>query len=291
MWFIFTLFSIVLWGGADLFYKLGSNEEDRYSHLKIAVFVGLTMGIHAAAYMCFSDTKYDIVNIVRYLPVSSLYILSMIIGYVGLKYILLSIASPIGNSSGAIAFILCFIFLAEPMTFIQIAAVAVISIGIFLLALMHKRGERIDDNEERYRKGALAIAFPILYCLIDGTGTFADALILDRVMDEDQALISYELTFLIVAVVCFIYLFVVKKEHIVILQQKERIAAAILETAGQFFYVKAMAENAILTAPLVACYSIASVILSRIFLKEKLSVKQYLIIIAIVISIGILGIE
>ena len=51
--------------------------------------------------------------ILTYLPVSALYILSMAIGYLGLRYIELSISSPICNSSGAIVAILIF---ATPST-------------------------------------------------------------------------------------------------------------------------------------------------------------------------------
>jgi drug/metabolite transporter (DMT)-like permease len=40
-----------------------------------------------------------------------------------------------------------------------------------------------------------------------------------------------------------------------------------------------MSSNAIIAAPLIASYSIFSVILSRIFLKEKLSKAQYAVII------------
>ena len=295
MWFIFTLITIVLWGGADLFYKLGSNEEDKTSHLKIVIFVGLAMGIHALGYMYIFSVDYQWINMLCYLPVSLLYILSMVVGYIGLRYIELSVASPIGNSSGAIAFILCFIFLKEAMTITQIAAVAVISLGIFLLAVIHRKNIDTEQShgqaDESYRRGTLAILFPVLYCIIDGAGTFADALVLDGVMDESQALISYELTFLLAAAAAFIYLTVVRKERIKLSKQKERIFAAVLETAGQFFYVRAMAANAILAAPLVACYSIASIVLSRIFLKERLSLKQYIIIAAVVAAIGILGME
>ncbi len=42
-----------------------------------------------------------------YLPVSLLYISSMAMGYVGLRYIELSISSPICNSSGALVAVLC----------------------------------------------------------------------------------------------------------------------------------------------------------------------------------------
>lgn len=295
MWLIFTIITIFLWGGADVFYKIGSNEKDKYSHLKITIFVGLAMGIHAVLFLLFTGTRYELINIIRYLPVSLLYILSMIIGYVGLRYIKLSIVSPIGNSSGAVAFILCYIFLDEKMTLLQISAVTIILFGIFFLAVIHKKTDKVavvnEEDNKRYRSSALAILFPIFYCFIDGIGTFTDALILNRVMNEDQALISYEMTFFVVAVVMLIFLLVIKRQRINVFQQKEPLAAAILETSGQFFYIRAMAANAVLAVPIVACYSIASILLSRIFLKEKLIYKQYLIIAAVVIAVGILGIE
>ena len=39
-WFFFALICLLGWGFADLFYKRGTDEKDRYSHLKIAVWVG-----------------------------------------------------------------------------------------------------------------------------------------------------------------------------------------------------------------------------------------------------------
>ena len=54
---------------------------------------------------------------------------------------------------------------------------------------------------------------PILYCIIDGLGTFSDALVLDglSLLTEEEANISYEFTFLICAIAAWIYLVVVKK--------------------------------------------------------------------------------
>ena len=292
MWFFFAIASVLLWGGADLFYKIGSDQHDRYSHLKIVVFVGGIMGLHAFIYMFAAGISYDPMNILRYFPVSLLYILSMVIGYVGLRYIELSVASPIGNSSGAVAFVLCYIFLGEDMTALQFAAAAVVSVGIFMLSLMEKRKRTrnmpISKEDRKYQIGAIAIIFPILYCVIDGLGTFADAITLDRVMDEDQALLSYEFTFLAAALAAGFYLIVIKKQKLRWPKQKEHAAAGVLETAGQIFYVRALAENAVLTAPLVACYSIVSVLLSRIFLKEKLTAAQYAVIAVVMAAIAAL---
>ena len=50
-----------------------------------------------------------------------------------------------------------------------------------------------------------------------------------------------------------------------------------------------MTGNAVISAPLIASYSIVSVILSRIFLKEKLNKQQYLVITIVMIGIAILG--
>jgi drug/metabolite transporter (DMT)-like permease len=74
-----------------------------------------------------------------------------------------------------------------------------------------------------------------------------------------------------------------------ILREKDKALAAIFETAGQFFYVYALDTNSVVVAPMIASYSIVSVILGRIFLKEKLSLKQYLIIAIVMVGIFLLG--
>ncbi|NLL90949.1 MAG: EamA family transporter [Ruminococcaceae bacterium] len=293
MWFFYALLSVFLWGGADLFYKLGSKVEIDYSHLWIVVNVGIVMGIHAFYQIVTTPVTYLPINIVKYLPVSLLYIGSMTIGYFGLRYIELSISSPLGNSSGAVAFLLLYIFMDEPLTALQIAAITTISLGIIALSALEKGKSEVPFNsqDKKYKYSAIAIIFPILYCIIDGVGTFADGIVLSGVMDEFQANISYELSFLFVGLISLIYLIAVKKQKLKLFEQRERAVAAVFETAGQFFYVKAMSGNAVVTAPLVASYSVVSVILSRLFLKEKLKISQYITIVFISVSIVILGME
>lgn len=298
MWFIFSLLTALAWGGADLFYKRGSDSNDKYSHLKIVTIVGLVMGIHGTAYMLLNDITFDPFDLVRYFPVSALYILSMTIGYIGLRYIELSIASPVQNSSGAVTAILLFIFFPQDLSFITIAGVAIITFGVVGLAVLEKKAEVEAHKlnavviDKKYQIGFLAITFPILYCILDGLGTFADGIYLDemKLISEDSALLAYEFTFFICAAVAFIFLKGIKKVEFTIFKERDKGIAAILETTGQFFYVFAMAKNAIIAAPLIASYSIFSVILSRIFLKEKLSGKHYTVIIIVMLGIILLGI-
>jgi drug/metabolite transporter (DMT)-like permease len=297
MWFLFALITALAWGGADLFYKRGSDSRDRFSHLKIVVMVGLVMGLHATAYLLLQGLSFDPMDMVRYLPVSGLYILSMTIGYIGLRYLELSIASPVQNSSGVITTILLVLFFSSKLSVVEVLGVAIVTLGVIGLAILEKRAERAalkassEQIHVKYQIGVMAITFPILYCIIDGLGTFADAIYLDelKLISEDAALLAYEYTFFLCAVVCFIYLKFVKRVQFNVFRERDKGSAAILETAGQFFYVFAMSSNAIIAAPLIASYSIFSVILSRIFLKEKLSRQQYMVIAAVIMGIALLG--
>lgn len=293
MWFVFAMITTLAWGGADLFYKKGTDSKDRYSHVKIAIMVGLVMGIHATIYLFANGLKISFIDMIKYLPVSGLYILSMIIGYVGLRYLNLSISSPVQNASGVIVTILLVLFFKSPVTTLEIIGIVLITAGVIGIAALDKGkvNLKIGGPDKKYTISFFAILFPLLYCVIDGLGTFADAIYLDemQLISEDAALIAYEYTFFIVAVVLFVFL-KIKKVPFNALKEKDKGLAAILETAGQFFYVYAMSSNAVVSAPLVAAYSVFSVIFSRIFLKEKLKTSQYIVIAIVFIGIILMGI-
>ncbi|MDL2215875.1 DMT family transporter [Ruminococcaceae bacterium OttesenSCG-928-N02] len=299
MWFIFALITAAAWGGADLFYKKGTDPLDKYSHLKIVVAVGLVMGLHASVYWALNYTtlSFGVHSMLLYLPVSMLYIISMALGYAGLRYLELSIASPLQNASGAVTVVLCYIFFSQKPTGLQVAGTALIFIGIIGVAIWEKMQENqgikasLTKADTRYYSSFSALVFPLAYCVIDALGTFADGLYLDEyvLIGEGEALLAYEFTFFICAVLVYIFLRVKKKERMSPLKEKDKFTAAALETAGQFFYVFAMSGNAMVAAPLVASYSILSVVFSHVFLKEKLTKAQYAAIVLVLAGVAILG--
>ena len=291
MWFVFAVLTFLFWGFADLFYKKGNSEKDKYSHLKTGVIIGFTMGLHAIIYYLVKDISISFLDILKYLPVSLCYIISMVIGYKGLKYINLSISSPIQNTSGIItSLLLCIIFQIIPSVY-EIIGLLLMLIGVIILSIIeNKSGKEKQDLLKKIKISV--ILFPILYCIIDGMGTFLDAIYLDQLslISEDAALISYELTFLIYGIIVYLYLHFIKKEKIIIKNEKNKVFASLFETAGQFTYVYAITSHSIITVPIVACYSALSILLSRIFLKEKLTKFQYIALLLIFIGIIVLGI-
>ena len=300
MWFWFAVIALLCWSGSDLFSKIGcQDEKDKYSHLKMVTAVGIVMGLHAAYEIFIGGVEINLEVILTYLPVSALYIVSMAVGYLGLRYIELSISYPICNSSGAIVAVLTIITvgIGDEVPPVALVAVALVCIGVIGLGFTEAnedeelRRARQDASNRHYAKSWIAIFIPIVYCLLDALGTFADSRVLE-IINEDSANVAYELTFLVVGLVSLFYVTVVKKQRLVAKQEAPKYTGAIFETIGQFFYIYALAdtEHVAFAAPIISSYCVASVVWGRIFLKEKLSKKHYLCILAVVIGIVIMGI-
>ena len=300
MWFTFAIIALLCWSGSDLFSKIGCQDpSDKYSHLKMVMAVGVVMGLHAAYEVFVKGVEINAQIILTYLPVSMLYILSMAIGYLGLRYIELSISSPICNSSGAIVALLAFLRhgISEDLPPIALVAVALISGGVIALGFVEAnedeelRRARQNASNHHYAKSWLAIVIPVVYCLLDALGTFADSRVLE-VLDEDSANCAYELTFFVVGILCAIYVLGIKKQRLIPRQELPKYTGAIFETIGQFFYIYAIADSAhvAFAAPIISSYCVASVVWAHLFLKERLSRRHYLCIAAVIVGIIILGI-
>ena len=300
MWFTFSVIALLCWSGSDLFSKIGCQDaRDKYSHLKMVTAVGVVMGLHALYQIFFKGVEMSWHVVLTYLPVSILYILSMTIGYLGLRYIELSISSPICNSSGAIVAVLTFLTagISEDLPPVALVAVALVCVGVVGLGFTEAnededlRRARQDASNRHYAKSWIAIAIPVVYCLLDALGTFADSRVLE-VLDEDSANCAYELTFLFVGALCAIYVLGIKKQRLIPGREVPKYTGAIFETVGQFFYIYALAdqEHVAFSAPIISSYCMASVLWSHLFLKEKLSWKHYLSIAVVVCGIVILGI-
>ena len=298
MWFWLSLITLLCWSGSDLFSKIGCRDaDDKLSHLKMVIAVGTVMGLHAAFEIFVSGTPISWSVIWTYLPVSLLYIGSMALGYLGLRYIELSVSSPICNSSGALVAVLTLLFVGgddySPLALCAILLVCAGAIGLGVVDATEDpelRAERQKDGNYKYAKSFLALALPVAYCLLDAAGTFADNRVLET-LDEGSANVAYELTFLAAAVVCFIYVVIIKKDKLVPKMEGPKYLGAVCETAGQFAYIYAIAdtEHLAMSAPIIASYCAVSVLWGRIFLKEKLSFKHYLMILLVVIGIAIMG--
>ena len=297
-WFWLSIIALLCWSGSDFFSKIGCRDaSDKYSQYKMVTAVGVIMGIHAAFEIFVGGVEISWQVIWTYLPVSLLYIGSMTLGYVGLRYIELSISSPICNASGALVAIIAIVSgTAEKMAAAQYIAIFLACAGVIGLGFVEAneddelRAARQEASNYKYAKSWLALALPIAYCILDAAGTFADDLVLET-LNEDSANVAYELTFLVAGIVSFIYTVVIKKQKLLPKAEGPKYVGAAFETTGQLAYIYALASGeSALAAPIIASYCMVSVLWSRLFLKEKLSWKHYTCILVTFAGILIMGI-
>ena len=301
-WLFFSIATAVLWGTAELFYKKGALPNEKYSHLKICVCVGAVMGAHAIYTLLTKDINYNPINLIRYLPVSMLYIVSMAFSYFGMRFLEESISDPIENTSGAICSLLCVIILKESLSILSVIAIIVIVIGVLGVGYLENNGENQRKKNLGKKLAIIAFCMPFVYALLDAFGSFVDIFYLDDIAStpligvtedtiEDVANTSYELTFALFALCLFIFMKSKKVKFGPVFQQRDKFLAAIFETAGQFTYVYALSGNGVIAAPIISSVCVVSLLFSRIFLKEKLTWKTYAFIFVVIIGILLLAVS
>jgi len=301
-WLIFSIATALLWGAAELFYKKGALPNEKYSHLKICVCVGAVMGAHAVFTLLTKDIGYNPINLLVYLPVSLLYIVSMAFSYFGMRFLEESISDPIENTSGAICSLLCVIILKESLTPLSVIAIIIIVIGVLGVGYLENSGDHQRKKKLGKKLAIIAFCMPFIYALLDAFGSFVDIFYLDDFATtpligvteetiEDVANTSYELTFALFALGLFIFMKAKKVKFGPIPQHKDKILAAVFETAGQFTYVYALSGNGVIAAPIISSVCVVSLLLSRVFLKEKLSWKTYTFIAVVIIGILLLAVS
>lgn len=347
MSFIFALIALLCWSGSDLFSKLGTSQKDKNSHYKVMFAVGIIMGIHAVITIIISPylpkmpmkpnpdydpliegskqmiedpewwrniiyTDFKPIDFLHYAPVAAIYLLAMLIGYMGLRYIELSVSSPICNSSGSLALVICILLGWATIDGLSIAAVVLITVGIIMLGIVEYREDeeiklaRQDSKQFKYTKSFIAILIPIIYLLLDALGTVGDEFISNKKLfdlSEYASNTSFEFTALLFALISFFIVKVIKNEKFFSTEgneiseaggkltlRKALIIGGACETIGQIFYMAVVFSDFHAGLPMISSYCVLSVVWSRIFLKEKLSWKHYLAIGLTIAGIIILGI-
>ena len=302
-WLFFSIATALLWGTAELFYKKGAQPNEKYSHLKICVWVGVVMGAHAIFTLLTQDIGYNPVNLLIYLPVSLFYIISMAFSYFGMRFLEESISDPIENTAGVICALLFVIFLQEEISALTWVAIGIITVGVLGVSFLENHGETTRKKTYGKKLAIVAFCMPFVYALLDAVGTFlddafflveelADAPFVDVTEETIEAVAntSYELTFALFALGLFIFMKSKGVKFGPVPQHKDKILAAVFETAGQFTYVYALGGVDAVAAPILSSVCVVSLLLSRIFLKEKLNWKTYVFIAVVIFGILLMAV-
>jgi drug/metabolite transporter (DMT)-like permease len=256
--------------------------------------------------------KDDVIYLV---PLCLVYAVAWFFGLLGNKHLDASMVSTLENIDGAlVAIIIYYYYLltgymdsSYTIKALDVIATVLIIIGVILLgreeqALM-KQEMQLSDDKKKHRFGALALFFPILYTLIDVfsiaeiSGVNANSGIVSAGEETSIPAIDFFIFecagFALVAIYIWFYMMIVKKYKYNPFQEEEmiRCGAATGETLGTMAFIFAASINPVLTAPITSLYCLVTIVLARVFLKERLNRKQYKSLAFLIVGIILFGIS
>lgn len=316
-WLILALACIILWGVTDILYKATFHKDDPLSYHKSFVWVGLVMALAGFIMSTWSDTLLDSIKTVKddvfyLIPLCLVYAFAWLFGLLGNKHLDASVVSTLENIDGALVSIIIYYYFlltgyihpSYNIGVIDVVATVSIIIGVVLVgreeqALMRQETE----DKKKHRLGALALFFPIIYTLIDVFsiaeigGVNSNGGIVTKGEEISIPAMDFFIFecagFALVAVFVWLYMLIVKKHIYNPFQEEEliRCGAATSETAGTMAFVFAASINPVLTAPVTSLYCLVTIVLARIFLKERLTKKQLKSLAFLVAGIVLFGIS
>ena len=312
-WLILTFSCIILWGITDILLKKSLDYNDPLSQFKTFVWIGLVAAPVGVTMVICSDTLADSIRMLSgnlyLIPINVFYVAAMFFGLLGAKYLDASVVSPLENIDGAISAIILYFFffftgrshVTDSIGIVDIIGTVAITVGVILLGIqeqkLSKQEVNLDEDKKKHRLGALALLFPIFYNLADAVSMVATGVMVSgetEVSIPDVDYVFFEsLAFTVFALFTWLYMLIGKKYMYNPFKKTElsRCGAATCETVGTMAFTFAVAISPILTAPITSSYCLVTIILARIFLKERLTRKQYLSLAFLVVGIALLGVS
>ena len=312
-WLLLTLSAIILWGATDILLKKSLQCSDSLSHFKTFVWIGLIAALSCVVVALCSDTLLDSVRMIAdnlyLIPVTVFYVVAMFFGLLGAKYLDASVVSPLENIDGAITAIILYMFffltgrshVTESVGIIDIIGTVAITTGVIFLGIqehkLSKQENNLEEDKKKHQLGALALLFPIAYNLADAVSMVATGIAVSGETEVEIPEIDFFFFecfgFVVISIFVWIYMLTVKKYVYNPFKKAElpRLGAATCETLGTLTFVFAVGVNPILTAPITSSYCFVTIILARVFLKERLTKKQYMSLAFVIVGIALLGIS
>lgn len=318
MWLVWSCIAIVLFAFCEIYEKKGSAFEEPYSEIKLLVWFGI-FGLLVATFISvigIRETNEGIFSMMIENPVFILspifYFLSLLLAFISLKFIPVSVEVPITNTNGILCFVGALLLfglrgkfdrIIEDVSLEKIILVAIVTVTAIIFSVMYERKVRSGEDTELAEKiekhgknsshleakflAVVGVICAVLSAMFDAGDSVVSYYILDEVADSYDYLYFSNMLYAILGLVAWIYVsFKLKRLYNPFGRgQENKALGAFFDCAGMAVSIFAVAENPFLSDPLISTYFVFTVLLSRIILKEKLSLKQYVCIVILVCGI------
>lgn len=273
------------WGASDFFAAVSSRKIGNILTLFGMEVVGLLV---AFGYLLLSHATFDFASLLKSLPlliiITLLQIISFLAFYQGLTKAQVSLVSPLSSSWALVTTILSLIFLKETLTASEAIAITFIVISIFLLSI--NLGQLIKTKKMSVfagvKEGIVAM------------GGFGISMFLIVLVSRTLGWFLPVFFFRLLAVFFLLLYLVFKKNQSFKKQTLSNLFLVIpigLFDVGAFiaYGIGVRGERASIVAAVAGAFPLVTIILAKIFFKEKIVVNQAIGIIGIIGGLVILA--
>ena len=302
-WLVFVVLTIVMWSATSLLYKAGVHGGDEeHITLKYSVCIGIVFFVIAAAYLVIREEEFTIwESAAHYWPMTVFGIVYAIINTISFKgyvYNEATVESPVeGISAGTSTILLIGVFLAlgrvdsirELLTPLKAAGILMILVSIISLSIVRNR-KLVEQGAHWLSRGLGTLIFPVVFAIADALETITTGVCLDSTygfgMPEGDSIIIVGMIYAAFALGFWLYVLWKEKRpyNPFTRHSAPRLLGAVADNVGIVFYSFAMAQNSVSTDPLIAGYPILVMIGGHVLMKERVSAKQYVCLLGIVVG-------
>ncbi len=284
MWLVLCIIATILSGFIDIIEKKGSKDQP----LRYIVWALIVYDIYNLIVVLFYDISYinnfNILNCLKVLP----FCLFTSMGYYCSVHAFangdISRVSPIMKSKAILVLILSVVLLKEKLSFLQVILIFAILILNILLT-----NQKVDKRRKNNKKGIL---YAIAFMIFNGFASFLNKV---YVIDFSSPIeISFYTGIVEIILILLILTFTKKLNYLNIKKFKNIKVVAIVEILETIIILlnrfSLVTGNLSIITTITSCSIIITVITSTIVFKEKIPLKKWLIIIALMLCINILSI-
>ena len=278
---LFAFLAAALWASADLFSKRAVAKVEPV----LAVFWAQLFGVLPfVALFALSPSAFPVT---LFWPVALAGLLASL-GYVyffkGLNLERVSLVQPLINTDGLVAAAISMLFLSEAITSLKVAALLLAVSGVLLATF----------SLERMRRREVIFSRGSLYGLVSSF-SFGLSLVITKLLLASisplSAVVFYDA---FIVVFLFVYLVAVRKFSLISFSQVAVLfPSGVLDTAAfGCFYLALLSLPSSIVSPLATTGAVVVlVVLSKFFLKERLSTQEKIGVALIVLAIALLSLE
>ncbi|MFA4998542.1 MAG: DMT family transporter [Candidatus Paceibacterota bacterium] len=285
MGIIAGLFSVLGWGIADFLGAISSRKSGHLLTLFWMQFVGFLI---ALVYFFAKFKNLSLNDVFNFIPIlvvcGILEAVAYLAFYKGFVEGQVSLVSPIGSSWPVLTLILSLIFLEESLSINRLLAIVLIFLGIIMISINLKVFQKNKlNNLKGVKEGIIAmLGWGVMFFLLTGPsralGWFLPVFV-----------------FRLFAVLFLFFLIIINKQSFRVEFKPASFAIllliGLLDVGAFFTYTFGIqTEMVSVIAAVVATFPLVTIILARIFLKEKIVLNQIFGIISIIAGLVLISI-